>query len=232
MAITWIQSTQGISGAGVTSFAGAYGTNTTANSYLLALGLVSGLTAVTMTATDTLGNTWTQIGSNMTDTINQYALFQVPKNVAAGANTVTLHSTVSSTLAMVIVEYTGQVQAGAPLDTSTFFGSGNTGAVTIGPIAGNQTNEEYIGIAWVNSAAAVVPNSGYTTRDATAQHIIIDQAFSGTGSRTGGWTFTASSVAAWLLSVKSTTSAAPATTTNWVSGYRSFVNKRGSGKLR
>jgi hypothetical protein len=211
MGLTFVQSVSGISGAGATSFGLAYGSNTTGSSYLLALGVVSGLAAVTITATDGLGNTWSQIGSNISDGINQYALFQVPTNaVGGGADTVTLHSTVSSTLALVLAEYTGQASSN-PLDSSSTFTSASTGTITIGPTAGNQTNEEFIALGWCGTTASVVANSGYTTRHANNNYVIVDEAFSVTGSNTGGWTMTASSVAAWLLSVKSTTSAAPST---------------------
>src|SRR6266478_7809963 len=135
MALTFVQTVQGISGAGVTTFAQAYGSNSTASSYLLALGLVSGTSAVTMTVTDSLLNTWTQIGSNISDGANVLALFQVPSNsVAGGANTVTLHSTRSATLALVLAEYTGQALV-SPLDTpTTFTSAASITVVTLGPI--------------------------------------------------------------------------------------------------
>jgi|ERR1700693_2361785 len=77
--LTFSQAKVGL-GSG-TSFAQAYVSNATGSSYLLALGLVGGTAAVTMGVTDSLLITWTQIGSNINDGTNTYALFQVSINM-------------------------------------------------------------------------------------------------------------------------------------------------------
>lgn len=204
--LTFVQATNAISGAGVTSFSKAYTSNTTGSSYLLAFVLTAGLAANTVTVTDTLSNSWTQIGTAISDGTNEYNLFQCPSNNASGgACTVTCHG--SSTLFMLmIMEWTGQAVS-SPLDASTTVGTSGVNSVTTSAILGNAPNEQYILAAWTGGTAGLTPSAGYTTRFSTGNAIVLDGFFATAASRTGGYTITsANTQAVFLVSVKSTTS--------------------------
>lgn len=209
--LTFVQASNTVVG-GVNTISKAYVTPTTASSYLVAMVLTAGLSANAVTVTDTLSNTWTQIGTAITDGINLYNLFQCPSNkVSGGANTVTANVASSTTLMLMVLEWTGQAVS-TPLDASTTFGSASTSTVTTPAILGNVTNEQYLLIAWSGNAPGLTPAAGYTTRVATTNMVVLDGFFASPASRTGGYTTSAaSSHAVFLLSVKSTTSVSPFT---------------------
>ena len=234
MALTFVQAPSTEGAATGTSVPLAYGSNTTGSSLLFALGLVATASAVTLSVTDSLGNTWTQIGGNLSNGSNTLALFWAKNSAGGGANTVTLNSTVSAALRLDIAEYTGQATSN-PID---IVGSANwpSTSASIGPILTSFTNEQFIAFARLASGGTAVTGADGTVRlsSAASNAVLEDRSIPAGGSYTASWTNSgsASGGSGFVVGVKSTTSVPVSTSTNWVSGHRAFVNKRGYVRSR
>lgn len=130
-----------------TSVSKAYPSDTTLGSLLLCHGnnLAGG---ATFGVTDTLGNTWTQLGhTSPTGGSPAEAAVFFAINVGFGPNTITWHSTVSGSMSIFAAEYTGQAIGANPIDQilgdDRWFETG-TGTVNFGSITTTATNETLI----------------------------------------------------------------------------------------
>lgn len=179
---------------------------TASQSWLLALGVVAGTGAVTMSVTDALTNTWTQVGSNWDDGTNTYAVFQVAQNkLSGGANAITLHSSRSAQLNLVFGEYCNQL-ASAPVDV-TATGSWASTSASIGPVVSTGPNESIVAIAWMAADTAASAADGTIQLNAdgsTTNGLIEDRSLSTAGSATASWTNGAGGGSGMVLAIRST----------------------------
>jgi hypothetical protein len=210
MGLTFVQGQTVLAGTGTSSGPTAYNTNTTGSSWLLVMGFVLTTSAVTLSITDSLGNTWNQIGSNIVFQTNTIGIFEVPaNNVSGGANTVTLHSSVSAQLALAMAEYTGQTLSGEPVDVFTSSTWAST-AASFG-ITGNFTNESLIALAWDSSTGAITGADGTVRLNGagSATSVLEDRSISSPTGCTASWTNPSGGGRGMAMLVKSTTSASP-----------------------
>ncbi len=214
MSITFIQANQGLTSSGSTSFGLAYNTNTTAGSFLVAW--VQNVTAsATLSISDSLNNTWVQLGTTTSAFSEEWAIFYCPTNIG-GANTVTITTTVSSGIIMGIGEWTGQ--SASPFDT------GNTSmnsvlsatSLTTASITTAQANETLIFCGFGNNNAATLTPTSFTMRmnesggsDAWLADSSIVAASAGTYNATQN-SSVAQFLSGWVLAIKPT--ATPPTT--------------------
>lgn len=183
--LVFAQDTLG-SGTG-TTLATAYGQNTTSKSWLLAMAAVNTTSAVTISLTDTLGNTWQQVGSSFLAGAWTLAIFQVEQNAAGGGpNTVTLTSSVSDALRLTLVEYTGQA-SGNPID-SFISNSYFTAQMSAGPFNPTNTNETEVVIGQLNSSSAVTSADGSLRQSGSSQFAVLeDRPFPNSSSYQPNW---------------------------------------------
>src|ERR1035437_6931095 len=160
MGLTYIQAAT-IAGSSTTSISGAYGSPTTSQSWLVAFVWVNTQSTI-FAITDTLGNTWTQVGSNIVDTTKhpEIGIFQCKINkVGGGANTITATSTASGYMRTEMAEYTGQILSGDPVDVS----AGNFWYYTngsIGPITGGFSDETLVTLSYLQTGSDVTSPDG------------------------------------------------------------------------
>jgi hypothetical protein len=213
MALTFKQAQQSSVASAVTSLAQTWSSATTTGSFLICFCLWSGTGSPVLTVTDTTsGNVWQQIGTNNVQG-NTVAIFAVPLNALGQGSTVTMHATISGILVLSIAEYTGQATS-TPIDAFAQYFNASTSLVTMGPISGNFTNEQYICYAWAGNGTAPTPSAGYTSRLTVGSPVarLMDAFFAAGSLNTGGWTENAGPepVQGFIVSVKTTTSIAVA----------------------
>src|SRR5262245_2397714 len=184
MAIAHVQSAQGDSTDHV-----AFASNNTAGNLIVVAVLFSPSTALVTGITDTRGNTYVQARSHTNSTGNIYGTVWYAKNVAAGANTVTLSFSGVSSSQMIILEYSG-LDTTAPLDQVNSATSSSAGTVlNSGNVTTTAANELIFGAAGVASAANITPGAGFTERqDCNNKLEAMDQVVSATGTYAASWT--------------------------------------------
>jgi hypothetical protein len=145
-----------------TAAALAFPANNTAGNFI-AVAVRTFLTNQTITVSDSRGNVYlpaVQFNNNADDTVALY----YAQNIAAGANTVTVTVSTSSTIRFAILEYAG-VAASNALDvtaTSTLSGvSPSSGTVTT-----TASGDLLIGVVSTGTDATVTAGSGYAIREA------------------------------------------------------------------
>lgn len=133
-------------------------------------------TGVTLSISDTLTNTWTAVISNFGTTGGRVASFWYAKNIAGGADTVTV--TASASVADIYcggAEFSG-LSTTAPLDQHPAFAVNTT---TSSAVTTTQANEVLIGItAGGNGGLAPTAGTGYTLGGSTNN-----------GAGTPGWEY-------------------------------------------
>lgn len=139
----------------------AFASNTTGGSILFAI-MGSEVSAPTYTGvpTDTLLNTWIQIGTAQTlnGVANAAAVYYCINNASGGANTVTFHQTGGGQLLVGLIEFTGQALVN-PVDQFAFSQISTTGSVqNLTPVSFTGTNEAVISIGII--AAAFIQSFG------------------------------------------------------------------------
>jgi hypothetical protein len=147
--------------------------------------------AVPSSVTDSQGNTFTQVGSQLTSPGGTRSAVYYAKNIKGGADTVTVNLSASSSwLELYLTEYTGANQTN-PIDTQVG-ASGNAGAVSSGNATTTAAGDIIYGYCvgdWVCSAG-----TGFTARSNFDGNLIEDDlaatagSYAATGSATNGWT--------------------------------------------
>jgi len=226
MAFTFVQAPASASNT-VTPVTLAYGSNNTANNLLLAI--VSAQGGTPSTPTDTAGNTWVQIGSTQPYNGNDNTKLFYVAQAKAGANTVSAAYTGTRGY-LGILEFSGG--AASPLDTSTpGAGAGTTAAA--GPIVPAAAGELLVllmtegggGLNWTQGGSYTLAWNG-TGRFQMAQYLLSAPA----GGQSSSMTMSAG--VSWGGFLAAFTPAATPSTTNWVSGHRAVINKRGFARMR
>jgi beta-glucanase (GH16 family) len=204
--LTFIQGTSNATFSG-TTVAKAYASNTTGSSLLLAFTQFNAVTG-SAAVTDTLGNTWAQIGTPTIIGGNTVQLWQVPVNKApGGANTVTSTAPVSNGFNVLgILEYTNQ--AATPIDVVSAWASGTGTTATTPSITTNFTNETLVVFGVNGDGLTSTAGAGFTLRvsGGTNQVVAEDEAQLNPGAYAGTWTQTNANWKTAILAVKSTAS--------------------------
>jgi RHS repeat-associated protein len=151
--------------AQTTSSTLSFTSNNTAGNFI-AVCVRAGHSGEVFTISDSNGNTYTQAVflSETLDTPNGHSLaIFYAKNIAAGANTVTVSDTISGTLRFAILEYSG-VATSSVLD-----GTASAQGSSISPNSGNATTtasgDLLLGAISTADPASFVAGSGYSTKE-------------------------------------------------------------------
>ena len=146
---------------------------------------------VPSSVTDSQGNTFTQVGSQLTSPGATRSVVYYAKNIKGGADTVTVNlSGTSAWLELYLSEYTGVSQTN-PIDIEAG-ASGSAGAVSSGNATTTAAGDVIYGSCvgdWVCTAG-----TGFTARSNFLGNLIEDQvvgaagSYAATGSATNGWT--------------------------------------------
>jgi len=146
---------------------------------------------VPSSVTDSQGNTFTQVGSQLTSPGATRSVVYYAKNIKGGADTVTVNlSGTSAWLELYLSEYTGVNQTN-PIDVQAG-AAGSAGAVSSGNATTTAAGDIIYGSCvgdWVCTAG-----TGFTARSNFLGNLIEDQvvgaagSYAATGSATNGWT--------------------------------------------
>ncbi|HSR89628.1 MAG TPA: DUF4038 domain-containing protein [Candidatus Udaeobacter sp.] len=141
--------------------------------------------------TDSRGNTFTQIGTELTTPGGAHTRLYYAKNTTAGTDTVTVNLTAgSSFIEAYITAYRG-IDNVNPIDASAGR-TGNTGTVTSGNVTTTSAGDIIYGFCIGDDACTI--GSGFTARSTMNSNLSEDKVagtagvFAATGSATRGWT--------------------------------------------
>jgi O-glycosyl hydrolase len=173
-------------------------------------------TGATVTGvTDTQGNTFTHIGSQLATPGGDASQVWYAKNVSAGADTITI--AFSGTVSYIdawVAEYTG-LSTSSPLDVQ----AGATGST--GPAnSGNATTTSANDLIWgfcIPDATCSVPGSGFIVRSTSGDAIVEDQVQGAAGSYNANAAITGSGWSMQMVALK------PATVAGSVTGLSPFI---------
>jgi hypothetical protein len=206
-ALSFIQATQlPPTGAGGGQVTKAFVSPTTVGSYLLCWVEDTSAASATLSVTDTLGNTWAQIGSsvNLSGTTN--ALFQCVSNIG-GACTVIIAATAGHFIISGIAEWTNQAVS-SPLDASSqaTFSSGTS--FSSSNVTTGSNNEQLIFLGYASLGAVITAGAGYILRMQNGAGAVFLQDSNTIAETTGTYNATLTgaptgNLGGWLISVKS-----------------------------
>lgn len=158
MAISVVQrdKNQDLTGSGVSK---AFGSNNTGGNKLIVLAAISNSSITLSTPTDTRGNTYAVVATEL-DAGSFYGWrCWVVESCAAGANTVTVNNTSFSNSLLFIYEVSG-LAATSSFDKKVTTKSDSGSSPTSGSITVTNSNELILGVGLNSSSAAVVFASG------------------------------------------------------------------------
>lgn len=180
--ITFVQSAQGRNGAG--SAAVAFTSNNTAGNLSVVGVQLETSTATITSVTDTLTNTYTAVGTLNCDTSAALCVqIYYAKNIAAGANTVTVARSAGA-VDVLIHEYSG-ASTTTPLDASAQANSGGTQSTNLDSGAMTATGSTDLIFGLAGSPASITVGSGFTQRESLTFNVFFvseSKAASGTGN--------------------------------------------------
>lgn len=138
----------------------AFSSNVTAAG-LIVIGVVTFNTGITLTITDSLGNTYAQAGTYLLNGAGTYRLsIWYAKNIAGGACTVTVTPSATAFITWGQSEYSG-AHLTAPLD-STNSGTGTGTVPTTGSITVSEANEMIFAV--INAGGPKTKDAAYAER--------------------------------------------------------------------
>ena len=165
-------------------------TNTVAGDVIM-LAFDHDTNTVPSSVTDSQGNTFTQVGSQLTSPGGTRSVVYYAKNIKGGADSVTVNlSGTSAWLELYLSEYTGVSQTN-PIDVQAG-ASGSAGPVSSGNATTTATGDIIYGYCVGDWACTT--GSGFTTRSNFNNNLIEDEvagaagSYATTGSATNGWT--------------------------------------------
>lgn len=191
----------------------AYPSNLLLGSFLLATVQVAASSG-TIGVSDSVGNTWVQIGTTTVALSEIWAIFYCASNKTPGPDTVTAtSSSTGSSILLMITEQTGQ-NAATPLQAATALASSASNPFTSPNLTTTFANEELIFIGWTspNNVVTVTSPAGFVieTQPGPLGAYIIDS--SSVAASPGTYNIVTTSVSGvavgWLLALNS--SAPPA----------------------
>ena len=148
-------------------------------------------TASPSSVSDTQGNTFVQIGSQLMSPEGTGAQVYYAKNIKGGADTVTIHFSVdSANVEIYLTEYYG-LNKTTPIDAQAGT-TGAAGAVSSGAVTTTVAGDIIYGYCVGDTACSV--GSGFTARSTYDQNLIEDEtagspgSYAATGTANNGWT--------------------------------------------
>jgi len=177
----------------------AFSSNTTAgNIILVGFDFASGPSFSSIS--DSQGNTFTEVGSQLTTPAGSRSRLYYANNIKGGADTVTVHTTASASFIKVqVVEYSG-VNTTTPIDVQ-YSSTGSAGSAAAGGQT-NYSNEMIFGFLASDGTGSAA--GGFTTVSAANGNVIINDA----GGSPGGWYYSeGSSTAGWSMQMAALESA-------------------------
>jgi hypothetical protein len=189
-AIVAVQANAGMASS-ASSEALAFISNTTAGDIILVgFDFASGSTFSSIS--DSQGNTFTEVGSQLTTPAGSGNRLYYAKNIIGGADTVTVRTTASASFIKVqVVEYSG-VNTSTPIDVQ-YGNTGSAGSASAGGVT-NFSNEMIFGFLASDGTGSAA--SGFTTVSAANGNVIINDA----GGSPGGYYYSeGSSTAGWSM---------------------------------
>jgi hypothetical protein len=155
--ITLVQGTNKDAGT-TTSATLGFNSNNSAGNWI-GVCIRAGVVNQSFTVTDSNGNTYrTAIQLNETGDGNTFAVFYA-ENIAGGANTIRVSDTVSATLSLTILEYSGVLTSGS-LDV-TAAAQGNSAIPNSGSATTTANGDLLLGTIMTSDPATFTPSSGY-----------------------------------------------------------------------
>ena len=164
--------------------------NNTVAGDLIMVGMDFDGTASPSSVSDTQGNTFVEVGSQLTSPEGTGSRVYYAKNIAGGADTVTVHWTVSSTnVEIYLAEYSG-LDPTNPIDAQAA-ATGPAGAVSSGNATTTVAGDIIYGYCMADTACTV--GSGFTARSTYDQNLIEDMtagspgSYAATATANNGW---------------------------------------------
>lgn len=140
--------------------------------------------------TDSQGNTFTEVGKQLTSPAGRRSRVYYAKNIAGGADTIKVSLSTKATIRVYISEYSA-ADPSSPVDTASG-ATGTAGSVSSGAVSTASNNDLIYGYCAADSACTA--GSGFTTRSTLDNDLVEDEPvrsagpYAATGSATGGWT--------------------------------------------
>jgi len=185
--IAFVQVNAGMASS-ASSEAVAFASNTTVGDIIL-VGFDFSSGSSFSSISDTQGNTFTELGSQLTTPAGSGTRVYYAKNIKGGADTVTVRTAASASFIKVqVVEYTG-VSTTTPIDIQ----AGNTGSSGTASAGGQTTVANDLIFGFLASDGTGSAGSGFNSRSAANGNIIQDDAagsagwYFASGSSTSGW---------------------------------------------
>ena len=203
MTIAFVQSTSGSSTGTPTSFAKAYGSNTTPGSLLLVVGEVPDGGGGVPTLTDSQSNTW--VVTNGLDAGSGRNLFVgVLQNCPGGALTVTAHEGGIATTgwALSLYEFSGVALSGGPDHTASSIRYATTTTPTTTAFTPSANGALIFAALAIDSAATITKNAAFTQGETVSavrndQYLIQATA----ASQAASWGVTPTTRGSWYIYV-------------------------------
>jgi hypothetical protein len=188
--VSALQATAGASPVSTSVFSVSFPVNTVAGDLIL-VGFDFDTNAVFSSITDSQGNAFTAVGSQLTSPGGARSQVYYAKRIVGGADTVTVTLSASSRwLEMYLTEYAG-LDPTSPIDAQAG-ASGPAGPVSSGPVATTVAGDILYG--YCAGDWACTAGSGFTARSTVLNNLIEDGTagnpgpYAATGSATNGWT--------------------------------------------
>jgi hypothetical protein len=185
----FVQATAGAAPASGNSLSVSFPANTVAGDLILVgIGFASNATASSVT--DSQGNTFTQVGTQLTSPVGTRSVVYYAKKIKGGADSVTVNLSASSGIELYLTEYSGIDQTN-PIDGQAG-SSGGAGTVSSGNATTTNAGDVIYGFCEADWACTA--GSGFAVRSAYVDNLIEDRTsgsagiYAATGSATKGWT--------------------------------------------
>jgi len=186
---SFVQATAGSTTGSASTFSHSFTANTSAGNLIL-VGFDFNAGAVS-SVTDSQGNTFTRVGSQLTSPGGAFSGVYYAKNIKGGADTVTITlSATSSYILSYLAEYTGVDQTN-PIDVQAG-ATGSSATVSSGGATTKYTGDVIYGYCWGDGACAA--GSGFAARSTYDNNVAEDvtagspASHIATGTATSGWT--------------------------------------------
>ena len=187
--ISFVQGTAGAASGTASTFSLAFPANTLAGD-LIVVGFDFQANAFS-SITDSQGNTFTQVGSQLTSPGGSNSRLYYTNTAAGGADTITINfSAKSNWIEIYLSEYSGVNQT-TPIDVQAG-ASGSSGSVSSGTATTTTAGDLIYGYCAADSTCTL--GSGFTARSTLNSNLLEDMtagsagSYAATGTANGGWT--------------------------------------------
>ena len=188
--VGFVQAAAGRTSASAESFSVAFSANTVAGDLIL-VGFDFSSSATPSSVTDSQGNTFTAVGTQLISPGGARSMVYYAKNIKGGADTVTVSLALSAaSIELYLTEYSG-IDRTSPIDAQAG-SSGGAGPVSSGNAATTHAGDVIYGFCEADWACTV--GSGFAARSTYVSNLTEDKtagsagSYAAAGSANGGWT--------------------------------------------